>query len=49
MLSDSWKSASEDPQKHITKKYDKHEIVRLLKQFPRPNYPSYQRFEATFQ
>ena len=34
MLSDSWKNAfkmdSEDPQKNIAKKYEKHEIVRLL-------------------
>ena len=34
MLSDSWesnfKSASEDPQKNIVKKYKKHEIVWIL-------------------
>ena len=34
MHSDSWKSAfemaSEDPQKNFAKKYEKHEIVRLL-------------------
>ena len=34
MLSDLWKSAFkmalEDPQKNIVKKYEKHEIVRLL-------------------
>ena len=40
MLSDSWKSAfkmaSEDPQKNIAKKYEKHEIVWLLQQFLRP-------------
>ena len=33
MLSDSWKSAyktSEDPQKNIAQKYEKHEIVQLL-------------------
>ena len=34
MLSDSWKSAfkmaSKDPKKNIAKKYEKHEIVRLL-------------------
>ena len=34
MLSDSWKNAfkmaSEDPQQNIPKKYQKHEIVRIL-------------------
>ena len=34
MISDSWKSAfklaSEDPQKNIAKKYQKHEIVCIL-------------------
>ena len=40
MLSDlsksAFKVALEDPQKNIAKKYQNHEIVRLLKLSPRP-------------
>ena len=32
----AFKMASEDPQENIAKKYEKHEIVRLLQQSPRP-------------
>ena len=52
MLSDSWKSAfkmaSEYPQKNIAKQYKNMKLSGFFSNFWGLNYPSYQRFEATF-
>ena len=41
--------ALEDPQKNIAKKYQKHEIVHILKRSPRPLQFILPIVEATFQ
>ena len=35
-LKNAFKMASEDPQQNIAKKYQKHEVFRILQRFPRP-------------
>ena len=53
MLSDlkkkAFKMASEDPQKDIAKKSEKHEILRLLSDLWGLNCQSYQLSEVTFR
>ena len=45
----AFKMASEDPQKNIAKKYEKHKLSGFFSDLRGINNPSYQLFEAIFQ